>query len=50
MKEIHYKCRPLTGNQRHQMENVLIEEMDIQAWYAIIFSPILDTHLILIIQ
>ena len=31
MKEIDYKCRPLTGNQRHQMENVLIEEMDVQA-------------------
>lgn len=47
---IRYVFERLTREQRAALEAVLMEEMEIQAWYAITVSPLLGGETLISIQ
>ncbi len=50
MKDMEHKFAPLTASERHQMEKHLICAEDIQLWCTAVFSAILDTHILIVVQ
>lgn len=42
-----YKLRALTPEQLAQYEQVFVDECDKQCWFAVVFSVLLETELIL---
>jgi hypothetical protein len=47
---IRYVFERLTREQRAALEAVLMEEMEIQAWFAVTVSPILGGETVIWIQ
>ena len=45
-----YHFAELSKSEREYLEMVLLEEMDIQAWYCIAYSKLFDEELILTVQ
>lgn len=45
-----YHFTELSKSEREYLEMVLLEEMDIQAWYCITYSKLFDEELILTVQ
>lgn len=40
MKKIQYRFAELSKDEREHLEMILLEEMDIQSWYAITYSNV----------
>ncbi|MGA9116902.1 MAG: hypothetical protein WB626_09015 [Bacteroidota bacterium] len=49
MKKL-YRFTPLSKDERELLEMILLEEMDIQSWYAVTFSSIFGEEVFLSIQ
>ena len=45
-----YQFTELSKSEREYLEMILLEEMDIQAWYCITYCKLFDEELILTVQ
>lgn len=48
--ERHFSTRPLTDEEWEEIEAVLLDEIEIQAWYSITFESALGGELMIVIQ
>ncbi|MEW6512191.1 MAG: hypothetical protein AB1428_14665 [Bacteroidota bacterium] len=48
--KIQYRFARLSKDQREFLEMVLLEEMDLQRWYAVTYSTILGREVFLYLQ
>ncbi len=48
--KMHYRFSPLSKDERELLETILLEEMDVQAWYAVTFCCIFGEEIFLTIQ
>jgi len=49
MKKL-YRFHELSKNEREFLEMILMEEIDVQAWYAITYSSVLSDEVFMCIQ
>lgn len=45
-----YRFSPLSKDERELLEMILLEEMEVQSWYAVTFSAIFGEEVFLTIQ
>lgn len=45
-----YRFTQLSKGEREFLEMILMEEIDVQAWYAITYSSILDDEIFMCVQ
>ncbi len=50
MKYMDYKFGPLTDSERRRMENIMLGELEVQLWCTSVFSTILETTLLIVMQ
>jgi len=48
--KMEYRFNPLSKDERELLEMILLEEMDVQAWFAITFSSTFNEEVFLTIQ
>lgn len=48
--KMHYRFAELSKDEREFYEMILMEEVDVQAWYAITFSNIFGEEIFLTVQ
>lgn len=46
----HFSQRPLTEREWRQIEAILLDELEIQAWYGVTFLPSLGGEIVLTTQ
>jgi len=46
----HFSTRPLTDEEWEEIEAVLLDEIEIQAWYSVTFDSVLGGELVIPIQ
>lgn len=47
---MQYRFSPLSKEERELLETILLEEMDVQSWYAITFSSIFGEEVFITLQ
>lgn len=47
---MEYRFTPLSKDERELLETILLEEMEVQSWYAITFSSIFGEEVFITIQ
>ena len=45
-----YRFSPLSKDEREYLEMIMLEEMDVQAWYAVTFSTMFGEEVFVCIQ
>ncbi len=48
--KMEYRFNPLSKDEREYLEMILLEEMEVQSWYAITFSSIFGEEVFVTIQ
>lgn len=48
--KMEYRFTPLSKDERELLETILLEEMEVQSWYAITFSSIFGEEVFITIQ
>lgn len=48
--KMHYRFSPLSKDEREYLEQILLEEMDVQSWFAVTYSTLFAEELILNLQ
>jgi len=48
--KMHYRFSPLSKDEREYLEMILLEEMDVQSWFAVSYSTLFGEEVFLSIQ
>ena len=48
--KMHYRFNPLSKDERELLEIILLEEMDVQSWYAVTYSSIFGEEIFVPLQ
>jgi hypothetical protein len=50
MKKVKYQFVELSRSEREYHEMVLLEEMDMQAWFSVVYTDLMDEELLVTLQ